>query len=102
MRLLLSCLLLVLAAVQAAHAQPPGQHFVSIAFHGVDAPPDLETASVTDKVLVEFFEWLKGTGWTAVSLDDLAAAARGARPLPERSILITFDDGERSLYTRVF
>ena len=26
----------------------------------------------------------------------------GKKPLPERSILITFDDGYRSLYTRVF
>jgi biofilm PGA synthesis lipoprotein PgaB len=45
---------------------------------------------------------LKGTGWTAVSLDDLAAAARGVRPLPDQAILITFDDGYKSLYTRVF
>jgi poly-beta-1,6-N-acetyl-D-glucosamine N-deacetylase len=101
MRALLALVLLVATALDI-RAQPLGQRFVSIAFHGVDAPADLETASVTGKVLVEFFEWLKGTRWTAVSLDDLVAAARGARPLPEKAILITFDDGERSLYTRVF
>ena len=53
-------------------------------------------------MLVQFFDWLKGSGWTAVSLDDLAAAARGVRPLPDKAILITFDDGYKSLYTRVF
>ena len=51
---------------------------------------------------MQFFDWLKGSGWTAVSLDDLAAAARGVRPLPDKAILITFDDGYKSLYTRVF
>ena len=37
-----------------------------------------------------------------VSVDDVAAAARGVRPLPEKPILISFDDGYESLYTRVF
>src|SRR6185369_15409620 len=50
----------------------------------------------------QFFDWLKGSGWTAVTLDDLAAAHDGRRRLPEKAILITFDDGYRSLYTRVF
>ena len=49
-----------------------------------------------------FFEWLRGHGWTAITLDDIARAKSGARPLPERAILITFDDGFRSLYTRVY
>lgn len=99
---LLLALLLLVTAVVPARAEPFGQRFVSIAFHGVDEPADLESDSVTGKVLVEFFEWLRGTGWTAVSLDDLSAAARGTRPLPAKAILITFDDGDRSLYTRVF
>ncbi len=51
---------------------------------------------------MQFFDWLKGSGWTAISLDDLSAAARGIRPLPDKAILITFDDGYKSLYTRVF
>jgi peptidoglycan/xylan/chitin deacetylase (PgdA/CDA1 family) len=37
-----------------------------------------------------------------VSLDDLAAAASGRRPLPDKAILLTFEGGRRSLYTRVF
>lgn len=102
MRLLLGFLLLILAGA-TAQAQPSGQRFVSIAFHDVDDQVDqLEADSVTSKILAQFFDWLKGTGWTAISLDDVAAAARGTRPLPEKAILITFDDGYKSLYTRVF
>jgi poly-beta-1,6-N-acetyl-D-glucosamine N-deacetylase PgaB len=63
---------------------------------------ELDTDAVTGTGLAQFFDWLKGTGWTAVSLDDLAAAHRGLRPLPDKAILITFDDGYKSLYTRVF
>jgi poly-beta-1,6-N-acetyl-D-glucosamine N-deacetylase len=102
MRLLLGLLVFV-AVTFPALAQPPGQRFVSIGFHDVDdQAADLETDSITGRRLVQFFDWLKGSGWTAVSLDDLAAAARGQRPLPDKAILITFDDGYKSLYTRVF
>jgi poly-beta-1,6-N-acetyl-D-glucosamine N-deacetylase len=102
----LICLLLLLsgaAPVSPAWAQPAGQRFVSIAFHDVaDRVDELEVDAVTIRSLAQFFDWLKGSGWTAVSLDDIAAAARGLRPLPDKAILVTFDDGYRSLYTRVF
>jgi biofilm PGA synthesis lipoprotein PgaB len=105
MRWLTILLLLIAGAalVFPVKAQPAGQRFVSIAFHDVaDRADELDTDGVTTRTLAQFFDWLKGSGWTAVSLDDLAAAARGTRPLPDKAILLTFDDGYRSLYTRVF
>jgi peptidoglycan/xylan/chitin deacetylase (PgdA/CDA1 family) len=100
---LLAALLLLVAVVAPVHAQPPGHRFVSIAFHDVDdRASELGSDAVTSTRLVQFFDWLKGSGWAPVSLDDLAAAARGQRPLPDKAILITFDDGYKSLYTRVF
>jgi peptidoglycan/xylan/chitin deacetylase (PgdA/CDA1 family) len=97
------CLLLVVVATAQARAEPPGQRFVSIAFHDVvDQPTDLGPESVTTKTFVQFLDWLKGTGWEVISLDDVSAAARGLRRLPDKAILLTFDDGYRSLYTRVF
>ena len=103
LRQLLLVLILTGAAIPDARGQPSGQRFVSIAFHVVvDRPDELETDAVTATGLAQFFDWLKGSGWSAISLDDLAAANRGVRPLPEKSILISFDDGYESLYTRVF
>jgi poly-beta-1,6-N-acetyl-D-glucosamine N-deacetylase PgaB len=76
---------------------------VAVAFHDVvDDPADLASDAVTTRTLVQFFDWLKADGWTAISLDDLADGASGARRLPDKAILLTFDDAYASLYTRVF
>ena len=68
----------------------------------VDFKGDLDDDAVTVDRLIGFFEWLRANRWTTISLDDVDAARRGKKALPERSILITFDDGYRSFYTRVF
>ncbi|MEI6160676.1 MAG: poly-beta-1,6-N-acetyl-D-glucosamine N-deacetylase PgaB [Roseococcus sp.] len=92
-------LLLLLLLMAPASAQ----RFVVVAFHDVaDSRDQLTADAVTSSTLVTFFDWLKAERWNPVSLDDIAAAREGRRPLPERAILITFDDGYRSTYTRVF
>jgi len=88
---------------QYAQTERSGTQFVSIAFHDVvDDRRDLGDDAMTTGTLIEFFEWLKANNWTAVSANDVLRAARGEHALPPRAILITFDDGYRSLYTRVF
>jgi peptidoglycan/xylan/chitin deacetylase (PgdA/CDA1 family) len=97
--------LVLVALLLVANAAPirAGQPFVAIGFHDVvDDAGELETDGVSSDNLAQFFDWLKGSGWTAVSLDDLAAAQRGTRPLPDKAILLTVDDGYHSLYTRIF
>lgn len=53
-------------------------------------------------VTVEDFQrqmnFLAEQGFTAVTLDELAAFVRGDRELPERAVVITFDDGYASVY----
>ncbi len=52
--------------------------------------------------LVQHFSWLKENGYHPVSLDAIIAARNGGPRLPPKAILITFDDGYLSVYTRVF
>ena len=95
-------LLCAWSGLQTAQAAN-GSTFVAIAFHDVvDDRRDLGDDAMTTGTLISFFEWLKANNWTAVSANDVLRAANGGPPLPPQAILITFDDGYRSLYTRVF
>lgn len=57
---------------------------------------------VTPTALVRQLDWLKNNGYHFVSLDEVLADRAGRKPLPPRSVLLTFDDGYRSFYTHVF
>jgi poly-beta-1,6-N-acetyl-D-glucosamine N-deacetylase len=103
MRLPVSAFVLISFLTSSLTPAAAGDRFVSVAFHDVvDFRGDLDEDAVTVDRLIGFFEWLRANHWTAISLDDVEAARLGKRPLPEHAILITFDDGYRSLYTRVF
>ena len=52
--------------------------------------------------LIQQFEWLRESGYHIVSLDAILAARNGGQKLPNNALLLTFDDGYRSMYTRVF
>ena len=95
--------LLALAAGARPAAAEDGQAFVSVALHDlVDDAGELDADGVTTDRLVVFLEWLAGNGYTAITLDDIERARTGVRPLPPRAILLTADDGYRSLYTRIY
>jgi biofilm PGA synthesis lipoprotein PgaB len=52
--------------------------------------------------LVAQFAWLRENGFHVIGVDDVIAAHEGKRALPDKAVLLTFDDGFRSTYTRVF
>lgn len=102
------CGLLMALSVPPAWAAPPAAdsarpYFVSVAFHDVvDSLQGADVDAVSTDRLVAFFDYLGSEGWTPLRLEDLAQIRRGQRSMPQKAILITFDDGYRSLYTKVF
>ena len=62
--------------------------------------PDYYT--VETQQLVRQFAWLRERGYHVVSLGEVLAARREHRPLPERVVVLTFDDGLHSTYSHVF
>ena len=102
MAALIGALALTFSTLGDAQAQSQPT-FVSVAFHEVvDSEADLDDDAITTDRLINFFEFLKADGWTAISLNDIVLARQGKKPLSPKSILITFDDGYADLYTRVF
>jgi len=77
--------------------------FVTLAYHDVEdaEDPDQRFVSVRSGQLVEQLAWLHENGYQAVSLDQIIAARAGGKRLPERAVLLVFDDGYSSFYTRV-
>jgi poly-beta-1,6-N-acetyl-D-glucosamine N-deacetylase len=72
------------------------------AYHDVvddRSQPEYDTITVGE--LARVFDWLRREGYRVVSIDDVLAAHRGERPLPPRAVLLSFDDGYASFYTRV-
>jgi len=61
-----------------------------------------EIDDVTVDHLVNYFSWLKENGYHIVSIQDILNAKNGQQSLPDKAILLTFDDGYKSFYTYVF
>ena len=97
---------LVLAVLPGGSAAPEAQSartFLAVALHDVvDDRAQLDGDSTTTSDLVAFFEYLVSNGWHALTLDEVDRAGRGETTLPEKSILITIDDGYASDYTRIY
>lgn len=94
------------AAPQAAPAMPawPAGSFAVLCYHDVrDAlreRPDLYT--VETRQMTQQFAWLRVQGYHVISIDEVIASRREHRPLPDRAVVLSFDDGLQSVYTRAF
>ncbi len=96
-------LVVVLIGAWPARGQDRPPDFVTVGFHDVvDRQEDQSSDAITTIELTRFFDWLKGDGWTPISLDDIEAARTGKRPLPPKAVLLSFDDGYVSVYTRAY
>ena len=65
--------------------------------HEVSARPDprYRKYTLTPAELGERLDWLRAHGYQSAGMDDVLAARRGERAMPERPVVITFDDGGR-------
>jgi peptidoglycan/xylan/chitin deacetylase (PgdA/CDA1 family) len=97
--IVLGSILVVAAAATGASATD----FTVLTYHDVaDDAAMLTYDGITLRNLAMHFDWLRANGYRVVSVDDLLAAQLGARALPPRAVLVTFDDGYRSFYTHVY
>lgn len=85
-----------------------GKTFRVFAFHDIrenvrasfDADP--EELAVDQSVLLNFFGWLRDNEYHPVTLDQVWASRHGGAPLPTKPVMLVFDDGYKSFYSKVF
>ena len=113
LRAALAWLLLALSLPALAQPLPSadpddGVSFRVIAFHDVRAnvrasfETSPEATAVDERTFAETLAWLQYNGHHPVSLQQIVDARAGGELLPPKPVLLTFDDGYRSAYTKVF
>ena len=74
--------------------------FLVLCYHAVTAKatPYDRYGSIPQRLFVEQMEYLRTHGYNPVSLDDILKASEGKKPLPQKPVLLTFDDAYLSYY----
>jgi biofilm PGA synthesis lipoprotein PgaB len=80
--------------------------FLVLNYHDIvgaeGAKPPFNSMDVSIDHLEDHLIWLKNKGYKIVSVQNILDAAAGKDALPDKAVLLTFDDGYQSFYTRVF
>ena len=71
-----------------------------LTFHAIESGPSV--ISFGPLLFGRSMEKLHRNGYATVSLSDAARLVRERKPFPERSFVLTFDDGYRSVYDEAF
>ena len=105
--IVMSAVLLMTISIQQAQAARAPDDYVVISYHDVvdsSVTPELDIYSqtITRSRLIEHFNLISTGGYQPVSLQQILDARAGKAPLPEKAVLLTFDDGYRSFYDIVF
>lgn len=99
MRAVLMGLVLLVSSGGAAAAE----RILALCYHDVSRDdPDQTYLAVSADQLVQQFNWLRREGFHPISIDDLLQARAGTRPLPDKPVLLSFDDGYAGFYSQVF
>lgn len=91
-----------LALPRGTQAQPGPGRFAAIAYHEIGEDGRDKHYSISESTLVQHFSFLRQDGWHFIGIDALLAARDGRRPLPDKALLLSFDDGYDDYATRVF
>ena len=97
-------LLAVMGAVlnNPANAQEGEQTFIALCYHDIPQEVHLDNYGVDQETFISTIEYFLAHDFHFVSLDDIVKAQEGIKPLPSKSILLTFDDAYISFYDFVF
>ncbi|MGD0959711.1 MAG: poly-beta-1,6-N-acetyl-D-glucosamine N-deacetylase PgaB [Methylomonas sp.] len=94
--------LFFLQPISAADLNPS---FIVLNYHDIleeeERSPPFDRIAVNKEHLEQHFIWIKNNGYHVIGIQDLLDARSGLKPLPGKAVVLTFDDGYQSFYTRV-
>lgn len=87
--------------------QPRTARVPVLMYHYLSTPPDdadvyRRDLSVSPELFARHLDAIQAAGYTTISLYDLQANLWEGAPLPDKSVVITFDDAYRDNYTNAF
>jgi len=84
--------------------RPPfSPRFVPIlAYHYLDAAPGKRSLSVSLPTFEKQLQFLVRRQFQVVHFADLVKSLRGEKKLPSKAVVITFDDGEKTFYSKAY
>ncbi len=91
---------LLLAAVLLAGPAQAGQEFLVLCYHDIVSRPT-EADDNTPSDFTRQLEFFQTHGYVFVKPQDILEASRGKARLPQKAVLLTFDDAYESFYTIV-
>lgn len=94
--------LLLFLSIFAFSATAENNTFVVLCYHDIPKEVNLNDYSVDQVSFVQQIEYLQNHGYRFISLDDIIKASNNNSSLPEKSVLLTFDDAYLSFYEFVY
>lgn len=73
-----------------------------LTYHDISHYKDHQSLTVRPDAFASQMEWLYADGWHSLSLREFADWLSGVRNIPEKSFIITFDDGYECIMEYVF
>ncbi|MBU3947337.1 MAG: poly-beta-1,6-N-acetyl-D-glucosamine N-deacetylase PgaB [Proteobacteria bacterium] len=77
------------------------EKYMVLCYHDIPVKAS-DSMDVAQHIFVNHLEYLKSNGYTIINPDDIMAAQKGIKPLPEKAVLLTFDDAYISFYQFVY
>lgn len=103
MRITFFKILFLLSSVLFANAYAVDSQRVPILVYHSIAPTAKDSMTVSTKKFEDQLQWLHKNGYTVIPLRDLVAYLQGKKDsIPEKSVVITADDGRISVYTHMW
>jgi len=96
----LAVVLTLALGLPAAAAEIP-THAVALIYHHVDSKTPRST-SVSPELFVQHLDHLAEGGYSVLGLEEVIEALLTGGSLPDKTVVLTFDDGYRSVYETAF